>query len=694
MSHGTSTWRLHGGPPDMNMGATLPHLDFFTTPDGTRSVSPCRTGSPVSLDERYYQYSEAFFSDPVTILNAKRLDPRGKFRMPTIVITTQEGRTGSPVENWMAPLGADDEEMLIVPEHECGLTEEEELQIALDQEQWELEEDERRRAERRRIRQQRKQQRENKQSSCAAAANILHGVSAPSAATAAQPAKKKKKKTTVSRSFSSGSHHSEPIAAAVPEPAADAPVPPPKLSHYRERAARDAPPLPPTALQPPVASTVSHFQLPSMVGAIQPLPTGAYRPAVAIPQTVAELTTPRSLGETTPRQAKRRDETEACLSVTHAQDTPAASAASADPAPCMLTNLKRIGSWSLKTGSMPAPQTVASPPPGTAAFSAHATTPPVVSKPVHREVKIPTAWTPSPAPPPALASAMVVDTSTYVVSALAVAGCAAVFEKVQQPAVNKKLGRHRLQQPGDNAEAVAALAGAVCAWSIDKAHNDAAALVQASAYAIACIAAAVAAETAGATVEQSKRLRLAQKQMFVQTRLMEGRETSARIRVSSLEAEQRALTTQAFERFPSPIPEPEIVIPMPLRQTPKPDSTASVPTVPVAVAPGPAVAGTPAQTATPACTPGGRPYKPSLFKAENGFSLTFGKMQGRFGGAASPMPVPNSESRIPRMAIQETPLKPGYDTESEATVCTPPPPPTSFHPHTCPIHHPHKGLGV
>ena len=97
--------------------------------------------------------SRVYFSEPEMLLNPRVADPKGKHKLPAVIITYEETMDGIPVSNWMAPLGADDEDFLCAPEHECGLTEEEEEQIAIDQEEWEREEQERERLRRKNRRQ-------------------------------------------------------------------------------------------------------------------------------------------------------------------------------------------------------------------------------------------------------------------------------------------------------------------------------------------------------------------------------------------------------------------------------------------------------------------------------------------------------------------------------------------------------------
>eukprot|EP01064_Diplonema_japonicum_P029766 TRINITY_DN4895_c0_g1_i1.p1 TRINITY_DN4895_c0_g1~~TRINITY_DN4895_c0_g1_i1.p1 ORF type:complete len:741 (+),score=161.52 TRINITY_DN4895_c0_g1_i1:94-2316(+) len=173
--------------------------------------------------------TQTYFSEPIMLLNPKVVDPRNKLKMPAIVICEESCENGFPLENWMQPLGADDLEMLAVPEHECGLTEEEEMQIAIDQEQWDREEEERRRVELRRL----------------------------------KAARRKRTKTTSTRS------HSPPTSPA-------ASLPSPRKKPKRKSSI-------PTALQEPK----------KMMPSQQSPPPPVIDESCLIPKTVAELTTPR-----------------------------------------------------------------------------------------------------------------------------------------------------------------------------------------------------------------------------------------------------------------------------------------------------------------------------------------------------------------------------------------------------------------
>ena len=631
----------------------------FETTSEHSCVSPTSTGSMVSLDERYYQFTQAYFSEPVMVLNPKRADARNRHKIPAIVVCTQEGRTGSPVENWMAPLGADDSTLLMVPEHECGLTEDEEMQIALDQEQWEREEEERRREERRRMRAQRRQQR--------------------NATSSTVPAKKKKRR---------GRH------------------PEPQHTHHHVEEREPTPSSP---------QQVSHLVFPNQNQSISP--SSNYRPCSTIPQTVAELTSPRGdASGATPRETSPREAVEKvpfagyAASVTSTRENSSSTCAESAP----LGTLKRGGSltsWSVRQQTQPAPspqQLVSSG--AMSGMHANSTTPPVVSKPVHREIvrmQSP-SWAPMPAPPPQLPPAqgarsmppspkreeerhvevpeekrpltriakkerrvvVAPDAGKYVVAVVALLGGCAGMESIEH---ERRIRRERralllrkkevVQNAGLLSAVVAAACGArTAALSLHEQSKRMA--TQGSANGLVALVAAIAANAANHHVVAFRTRRLELKQQFVQKRLMEGRETSARIRIASLEAEERANVITARDAPPrvSPAPQPEVSVPLPVPQTQATPLRRPPTGRAVSINGGGGGGGvTPVKSvgfasSTPKTGGGaGSAFKPSLFKAE-GFSLTFADM-GRIS-AASPLgslPLPNSESRLPRPTLSTGP---------------------------------------
>eukprot|EP00756_Hemistasia_phaeocysticola_P030932 Hpha_TRINITY_DN16320_c2_g1::TRINITY_DN16320_c2_g1_i1::g.59929::m.59929 len=137
------------------------------SPQLKRTPSPTSEWYPTAEPQR--ESKTIYFSCPRTIFNPIRhgYGP-ARHMMPEIRLYREEGANGSPVHNYQMPRGDNNPDLLCAPEHECGLTADEEEEIARDQEQWDREEQERqrhRRAEERRfLKQQRleRQQQEGK----------------------------------------------------------------------------------------------------------------------------------------------------------------------------------------------------------------------------------------------------------------------------------------------------------------------------------------------------------------------------------------------------------------------------------------------------------------------------------------------------------------------------------------------------
>eukprot|EP00755_Sulcionema_specki_P021930 Sspe_Gene.75267::Locus_47030_Transcript_1_1_Confidence_1.000_Length_565::g.75267::m.75267 len=107
--------------------------DGVRSPTRYASPSPSRSVSTVDLEEErgFFRYST-----PYVVFDPKISDPYNRWSLPEIRVFVELGSGGAPAENWKTPSGDADENLLCTPEHECGLTPEEEYQIALDQELW------------------------------------------------------------------------------------------------------------------------------------------------------------------------------------------------------------------------------------------------------------------------------------------------------------------------------------------------------------------------------------------------------------------------------------------------------------------------------------------------------------------------------------------------------------------------------